>query len=490
MGTPKVVLSKEEADKLVEAITQEEVDRAICQLNCHKAEGMDQLTNEMLKSAGPQARKLIMRLFNNVLETGRNPKEWKVGNIILALKRPSDTDIANYRPITLISCLSKLLTKIIAERLSAAAESSGIQGDNQNGFCAGCCCADNIFILNSVLEFNRSRKMKSFLLFVDLQEAYDRVDRTILFRKLEQMNFPDLLINYLQDYYANDYITTDAAGVRTSKQYQTRGLRQGCNLSSILFIIYISELGQRLNESGCGVTLPSGEVISYLKFADDIFLVSNCEDDLDELKQILEGWCYNFRMKISAKKTQVIAQGEFDWVITDTDGGDLIQLRQVAEYKYLGVEQKLSLTETSRAKGLSMVDRAKKYRGAIARLKRTVPDQVAVYRALWESVAVPGILYGAEALPVSMAVIKELDDIQRWVAKVLLGVGTSTIGAVSELEMGFRPFHMRILIAKINFYLKVKSGKGKCELSRTCLELLGTLQSSAYLSDLESCWSQ
>ena len=85
----------------------------------------------------------------------------------------------------------------------------------------------------------------------------------------------------------------------------------------------------------------------------------------------------------------------------------------------------------------------------------------------------------------SMAVIKELDDIQRWVAKVLLGVGTSTIGAVSELEMGFRPFHMRILIAKINFYLKVKSGKGKCELSRTCLELLGTLQTLAYLSDLE-----
>ena len=227
MGTPKLVLSKEEANRLVEAITQEEVDRAIRQLNCHKAEGMDQLTNEMLKSAGPQARKLIMRLFNNVLETGRNPEEWKVGNIILALKRPPDTDIANYRPITLISCLSKLLTKIITERLSAAAESSGILGDNQSGFRAGRCCADNIFILNSVLEFNKSRRMKSFLLFVDLQEAYDRVDRTILFRKLEQMNFSGLLINYLRDYYANDYITTDAAGVRTSKQYQTRGLRQG-----------------------------------------------------------------------------------------------------------------------------------------------------------------------------------------------------------------------------------------------------------------------
>jgi hypothetical protein len=69
--------------------------------------------------------------------------------------------------------------------------------------------------------------MKSYLLFVDLQEAYDRVDRLILFSKLEQMGFPSTFIDYLRDYYTNDYITTDAAGVRTRKQYQKRGLRQG-----------------------------------------------------------------------------------------------------------------------------------------------------------------------------------------------------------------------------------------------------------------------
>ena len=67
-----------------------------------------------------------------------------------------------------------------------------------------------------------------------------------------------------------------------------------------------------------------------------------------------------------------------------------------------------------------MVAKAKKYRGAIARLRRTVQDQVAVYRALWESVA--GIMYGTEPLMISSEIIIELDDIQIWVVKVLLGM--------------------------------------------------------------------
>ena len=258
----------------------------------------------------------------------------------------------------------------------------------------------------------------------------------------------------------------------------------GCNLSSILFIIYTSELGARLADSGRGVQLPSGERICYLMFADDIFLVGQNEEDLEELKGILEGWCLNFHMKISAKKTQVIAEGDYDWTITDTESDNLIQLLQVSEYRYLGIDQKLSFSQTSSAKGQSMVAKAKKYRGAIARLRRTVPDQVAVYRALWESVAVAGIMYGTEPLTISNEVIMELDDIQRWVAKVLLGVNTSTASCVAELELGFKPFHLRLLTAKINFYLKVKSGKSRCELTRSCLSMLESLESSQFLQNL------
>ena len=107
----------------------------------------------------------------------------------------------------------------------------------------------HIFILNTVLEINASRKKLSHILFIDLTEAYDRVDRHILIRKLEQLKIPNTFVNFLKNYYFEDNISSATAGQRTRKQYQKRGLRQVCNLSSILFIIYMSELGQRMRNT-------------------------------------------------------------------------------------------------------------------------------------------------------------------------------------------------------------------------------------------------
>ena len=70
--------------------------------------------------------------------------------------------------------------------------------------------------------------------------------------------------------------------------------------------------------------------------ADDIFLISQCGEDLEELKAILEGWCFNFNMKISAKKTQIIAPTDYDWPITNSETVELISLLQVDDYRYLG----------------------------------------------------------------------------------------------------------------------------------------------------------
>ena len=122
--------------------------------------------------------------------------------------------MVNYRPITLISCVSNLLTKILAKRLSAAVEINDIIGMEQNGFRS---CSDNTFILNSLLELNKSRKFRSYLLFVDLKEAYDRVDRNVLLAKLRQLNFPDRFFSFLMDYYFQDNVSTSSTGNRSRK---------------------------------------------------------------------------------------------------------------------------------------------------------------------------------------------------------------------------------------------------------------------------------
>ena len=155
--------------------------------------------------------------------------------------------------MTLISCISKLLTKISAKRLGDLIAKEDIIGAEQNGFRSSRTCSDNIFILNSVLEMNKNKKLLSHIMFIDLQEAYDRVDRDILLTKLKQLNVSSKFIDFLSSYYFLDNISTASSGKRTRKQYQKRGLRQGCNLSSVLFIIYMSEDEGSRSRSPTGV---------------------------------------------------------------------------------------------------------------------------------------------------------------------------------------------------------------------------------------------
>ena len=126
----------------------------------------------------------------------------------MVFKKPPQTDIGNYCPITLISCISKLITKILAKRISLAVEKNDLIGPEQSGFRAKRSCSDNTFILNSILEMNKSKRKLSYLLLVDLKEAYDRVDRNILFARLQQLKFPDKLISFLRNYYFQDNIWT------------------------------------------------------------------------------------------------------------------------------------------------------------------------------------------------------------------------------------------------------------------------------------------
>ena len=116
---------------------------------------------------------------------------------------------------------------MLARRLSTAIEADDLICPEQNGFQANRSCSDNLFVLNTILEINCSKKLLTHLLFVDLKEAYDHVDRGVLLQKLSDMNFPAPFLRYLSDYYFLDNISTATPGVRTRKQYQNRGLRQG-----------------------------------------------------------------------------------------------------------------------------------------------------------------------------------------------------------------------------------------------------------------------
>ena len=169
LGVPKEVLSMIDSLKIMKEISIDELKLVIDSLQSGKAEGLDEITPEMFQNLPLEAVEKLLELFNNILMTGVVPEDWKKGNVVLIHKRPPSTDIMNYRPITFISVVSKLLTKILAKRISVAVENSNVLNETQNGFRTGRRTADNLFILTSLLEQSKVNKKSVHMMFIDLQ---------------------------------------------------------------------------------------------------------------------------------------------------------------------------------------------------------------------------------------------------------------------------------------------------------------------------------
>ena len=256
---PTGFLDKDFSDK--------EVQEVVSSLGNSKAAGWDKIPNEALKEAPVSLLVQLRVLFNRVKNRSEVPSAWKRGRIVLVHKKGPTVDVNNYRPLTVLVSVSGIYTKLLNQRLTQVVEEHKLLGEVQHGFRKGRSGADCTFILNSVLWKCAAKKKKAHLAFIDLQKAYDSVDRSILWRKLEHIGINGKFLASLKSLYAGDFVTAEVNGVTTSPVYLHRGVRQGCSLSPMLFALYIAELGQDLVNSGAGVTLHR-VCVSAIFFAD------------------------------------------------------------------------------------------------------------------------------------------------------------------------------------------------------------------------------
>ena len=128
---------------------------------------------------------IYVGLFNLILNTGIIPEIWSQGKIMPIYKNNGDsTNPDNYRPISILSCLGKLFTALLSERLSTFIEENAILKENQAGFRKHYSTTDHIFALYSLIEILKHEKKKLFCSFIDLSKAFDSVWRIGLWRKL------------------------------------------------------------------------------------------------------------------------------------------------------------------------------------------------------------------------------------------------------------------------------------------------------------------
>ena len=130
---------------------------------------------------------VYVSLFNLILRSGAIPEQWSIGKIKPIYKNSGDrNDPDNYRPINLLSCLGKLFTSLLSDRLSTFLEECEILHQNQAGFRRNYSTTDHIFSLYALIEIMKFEKKKLFCSFVDFSKAFDSVWRVGLWGKLLQ----------------------------------------------------------------------------------------------------------------------------------------------------------------------------------------------------------------------------------------------------------------------------------------------------------------
>lgn len=283
-------------------INEEEIRKVVYKTKNGKSVGVDELPYEVLKNEN--VVKTLHKMFQLCFDSGIVPQTWSKAIIYPIIKdNKSDPRIPlNYRGISLLSVVAKIFSSVLNNRLLFYLEESDILVDEQNGFRKDRSCIDHIFTLNSIIENNEA----TFVTFIDLQKAFDMVDRELLQLNLLKHGIDGNFYHALKSLYSNTE-SCIRIGDRYTEWFEcSSGVRQGDNLSPTLFALFINDLATAIKALNKGVQIDENLNLSILLYADDIAIISPNEKNMQDMLNVVDSWCKKWRLRINPNKSKIV----------------------------------------------------------------------------------------------------------------------------------------------------------------------------------------
>jgi hypothetical protein len=319
--------------------------------NCKSPSPIDDVNNELLKYGGAPIYHALTTLFNMQFEAEH--KAQTPGVIIPLYKKDDPTVAVNYRPITLGSTLDKLYNTILNSRICRHLEGSNELHDAQHGFRAGRSAVDNIFMLTQIINARKHQKHDTYMLFLDIEKAYDSVWRAGLLYHLWNKGITGRMFRVLAQMTDHPSSMVFHKGTYSAAFAPGMGWEQGDTLATTMFNVHIDAVLQHVWAEHPGVSIPAtgqglGKMVA-LMYADDLGALAGSAEDLTTLITAVRTALTKWRLKASVKpgdgsktavmvikgtrqtrRTAAVAPHNHTWLWGS------IEIPQVSSYRYLG----------------------------------------------------------------------------------------------------------------------------------------------------------
>ena len=333
--------------------------------------------------------------------------EWLKGNICKLPQKGDLSDCNNWRGVTILNVASKIFTRCIFERIQGPVEEK--LHENQAGFRKGRGCMDMVFVLRRLIEESAEVQKTLFVNFVDFEKAFDSVFREALWKVLREYGVPEKIVVMIKVMYEGFECAVLHEG-KLSEYFEVgTGVKQGCLLSGLLFLLAIDWLMKKVTEEReTGIEWVEGAVLEDLDYADDLGLVSQNFEDTQEKMTRLSRKAKVLGLKVSQKKTEILRINTEDRRSVLLNGE---ALKDCDKFTYLGcVVSKTGGTEEDDD------NRITKARNAFAKLRNIWNSSIYMTKTklkLFDAIVKSALMYGCESWALTGKLEKKLRVFQQ-----------------------------------------------------------------------------